>query len=218
VELTSSIVNFCPKEEQRYPRAKSATRSQLEQFPKPSVPVAEISIVARTTEGPEVVAGAIAAQVMDLDPLQPVADVRALQDLVATNLARPRLTLLLLASFAGAALLLAAIGLYAVMAFSVAQRTREIGVRVALGAQRGDVLQLVMRHGMTLVGIGLIVGTGATLAAGRVVAGLLYGVAPTDPATLAAVAVGLMATAAAAIYIPARRAMRVDPIVALRAD
>jgi putative ABC transport system permease protein len=93
----------------------------------PQVPVAEISIVARTTGGPEVVAGAIADQVMDLDPLQPVADVRALQDLVATNLARPRLTLLLLASFAGAALLLAAIGLYAVMAFSVAQRTPETG-------------------------------------------------------------------------------------------
>jgi ABC-type antimicrobial peptide transport system permease subunit len=126
--------------------------------------------------------------------------------------------MLLLGSFAGAAVLLAGIGLYGVMVFGVTQRTREIGVRVALGAQRGDVLRLVMRRGMLMVGIGLAIGTAGALALGRIVAGLLYGVTPADPPTMVTVAVFLAAVAMVATYLPARRAARVDPIAALKTE
>ncbi len=184
----------------------------------PQAPGRELTIVARTFADPLPLAGAIAAQVGKIDPNQPVADVRALQDLVSADLAQPRFTMLLFGSFAGAALLLAGIGLYGVMVFGVTQRTREIGVRVALGAQRGDVLRLVMRHGMLLVGIGLAIGTAAALALGRIVAGLLYGVTPADPPTMLTVAVFLAAVAMVATYLPARRAARVDPIAALKTE
>jgi putative ABC transport system permease protein len=126
--------------------------------------------------------------------------------------------LLLLGIFAAIALLLAAIGLYGVIAFGVADRTREIGVRVALGAKRRDVLLLVMQRGMLLTGIGLAIGLMAALALGRVVASLLYGVSPTDSLTLLAVALFLTAVAMLATYLPARRATRVDPMVALRIE
>jgi putative ABC transport system permease protein len=141
-----------------------------------------------------------------------------MRDFISADLAQPRFTMLLLGSFAAAAVLLAAIGLYGVIAFGVAQRTREIGVRVALGAQHGDVLRLVMRRGMLLTGIGLAIGIAAALALGRVMAGLLYGVTPNDPATLVSVALFLAAVAMLATYLPARRATRVHPMVALRTE
>jgi putative ABC transport system permease protein len=165
---------------------------------------------------PIAMARVIADQVRAIDANQPVGEVRTMQDVVAADLARPRFTMMLLGSFAAAALLLAAIGLFGVIAFAVAQRAREIGIRVALGAQRRDVLRLVMRHGMQLVGAGLAIGLAAALAAGHAVAGLLFGVTPSDPLTLATVAVVLASTAAVAIYLPARRATQVDPTVALR--
>jgi putative ABC transport system permease protein len=160
----------------------------------------------------------IAAQVTMIDANQPVGDVRPMREFVADDLAQPRFTMLLLGSFAGAALLLAAIGLYGVMAFGVTQRTREIGVRVALGAQDADVLRLVMHRGMLLTGTGLAIGFVAALALGRVLAGLLYGITPTDPVTLLTVALFLAAVALVATYLPARRAARLDPMVALRAE
>jgi len=123
-----------------------------------------------------------------------------------------------LAGFAGAALLLAAIGLYGVMAFAVTQRTREIGVRIALGAQRRDVLRMVMRRGLLLTGAGLVIGLAAALALGRFVGSLLYGVTPADPLTLVTVALVLTGVASVAAYLPARRAARVQPMVALRAE
>ena len=126
--------------------------------------------------------------------------------------------MLLLGSFAAAALLMAAMGLYGVIAFAVAQRTREIGVRVALGAQYRDVLQLVMHRGVLIVGTGLVMGIALALALGRFVAGLLYGVTPNDPASLLTVTLFLTAVALLAIYIPARRATKVDPMVALRCE
>jgi len=172
----------------------------------------------RTSRDPVAMAGAIAAQVREIDSNQPVAKIRAMRDIVSEDLAQPRFTILLLASFAAGALLLTAIGLYGLIAFSVAQRTREIGVRVALGAQHRDVLRLVMRRGILLVGTGLAIGIAAALVLCRILTGLLYGVSPTDPITLLAVALFLAAVAMLATYLPARRAAHVDPMVALRAE
>lgn len=137
---------------------------------------------------------------------------------VSADLAQPRFTMLFLAGFAAAALLLTAIGLYGVIAFGVTQRTREIGVRVALGAQYTSILRLVMQRGMLLTGTGLVIGVAAALALGRVMTGLLYGITPTDPGTLVAAALFLASVATIATYLPARRATRLDPTVALRAE
>ena len=167
---------------------------------------------------PLTIAPLVAAQLTAIDPNQPVGEIRAMRDFVSADLAQPRFTMLLLGGFAAAALLLAAIGLYGVIAFGVTQRTREIGVRVALGAQQHDVVRLVMQRGMLLIGTGLAIGSAAALALGRFMAGLLYGVTPTDPVTLLAVALFLAAVAILATYLPARRAARVDPMVALRAE
>jgi putative ABC transport system permease protein len=141
-----------------------------------------------------------------------------MDDFVSADLARPRFTMLLLGAFAGTALLLAALGLYGVIAFWVTQRTREIGVRVALGAQYRDVLRLVLLHGLSLSTAGIAIGVAVTLGLGRVLSSLLYGVAPTDLMTLVLSSLVLGGVAMAAAYLPARRAARVDPIVALRAD
>ena len=184
----------------------------------PQVPGPELTIVARTDGDAARLSRAIAAQVAQLDPSQPVGEIRPLREYVSDDLAQPRFTMLLLAAFAAAALFLAAIGLYAVIAFSVTQRTREIGVRVALGAQSRDVLRLVMRRGVLLVGTGLAIGIAVSLALGRVVAGLLYGVTPTDSTTLATVTVLVIVISVSATYIPARRAARLDPIIALRSE
>jgi predicted permease len=184
----------------------------------PQVPGRQLSIVARTLGDPVAMAHLIAAQVTEIDANQPVGEVRPMREFVADDLAQPRFTMLLLGSFAAAALLLAAIGLFGVIAFGVTQRTREIGVRVALGAQHADILRLIMQRGMLLTGTGLAIGFLAALALGRVLAGLLYGITPTDPATLLTVALFLAAVAMLATYLPARRAARLDPTVALRAE
>jgi predicted permease len=184
----------------------------------PQDPGRELTIVARTVGNPTDMAASIAAQVMALDPNQPVAEIRPMRDFVSADLARPRFTMLLLGGFAAAAVLLAAIGVYGVIAFGVTQRTREIGVRIALGAQRRDVLRLVMQRATLLIGTGLAIGIAAVLVLGRFVASLVYGITPNDPATLVAIAVFLAAVATLATYLPARGAARVDPILALRAE
>jgi len=150
------------------------------------------------------------------DPTIPVTQVRSMSEVLSISFAEQRFNTLLLAIFAGVALLLASVGLYGVLAFTVAQRTREIGIRMALGAQARDVLRLVLRQGLTLSLLGVAAGVCVSLAGTRVLARLLYGVAPTDPATFAAVALVLITVALAASYVPARRAMKVDPMVALR--
>ena len=127
-----------------------------------------------------------------------------------------RFYLILLGTFAGTSLFLAAIGIYGVISHSIGERTHEIGIRMAIGAARGDVLRLVFRHGLTLTIVGLIIGLAASFALTRVIAGFLYGVKATDPLTLATATVLLAAIACAAILQPARRASRVDPSVALR--
>jgi ABC-type antimicrobial peptide transport system permease subunit len=139
-----------------------------------------------------------------------------MESLLSASLAQPRFNMMLLGTFAGTAMVLAAIGIYGVIAYSVAQRTREIGIRMALGAQRGDMLRMVLRQSLTIVGIGLGVGLIGALVTTRLMRTLLYGVSANDFSTYGIVLVLLAAAALLASYLPARRAMKVDPIVALR--
>ena len=139
-----------------------------------------------------------------------------MEDYLALDLGRARFQTMLLGLFAGIALLLTAVGLYGVMSFTVLQRTHEIGIRVALGAGRADVLRMVLSKSLALTGVGLAIGMIGASMLTRLLANLLYEVKPTDPATLVAVSVVLIAVSALASYIPARRAARVDPMVALR--
>ena len=165
------------------------------------------------------VAGALSLvrqEVIGIDPLQPVYDVRSMAQVVAGSTAQPRFNLLLLGTFAALAMTLAAIGVYGVVSFSASRRTREIGVRMALGARGGDVLRDVLGHGLGLVAAGLLVGLAGAFALTRFLSGFLFGVSAHDPATFALNALLLVAVAAVACLVPARRATRVDPTVALR--
>ena len=173
-------------------------------------------LAVRTAGEPSSLVGAIRHEVQELDREQPIADIATMEQLLATSLSQSRFSTLLLGIFAGVALLLAAVGLYGVMAYSVAQRTHEIGIRVALGAQAGDVVKLVVRQGLTLAIAGVAIGLGAALMLTRVMTSLLYGVTATDPLTFAIIPVLLTGVALAASFIPARRATKVDPMVALR--
>jgi predicted permease len=174
------------------------------------------SVYIRTAVSPEALEGPLRREVQAVDPDLPVFGVRALRTVVSDSLASRRFALQILGAFAATAMLLAAIGIYGVMAYFVSQRVREIGVRIALGAQRGDVLRLIVRQGMYLALIGVGVGVGATLALTRLISGLLFDVSASDPLTLAALTFLLALVAFLANYIPASRAARIDPMVALR--
>jgi len=173
-------------------------------------------VVVRTTGDPHALASAAREIVAALDKDLPVANLRTMDDLMAASVASPRFRTTLVAIFAAAGLLLAAIGIYGVMSYAVTERTHEIGVRAALGAGRADLLRLVLGETLLLAGLGVGVGVAGALATTRTIRALLFHVEPTDAATFAAIALILVATALAAAYIPARRAMRVDPMVALR--
>jgi putative ABC transport system permease protein len=155
-------------------------------------------------------------QIWSLDAQIPVDDVRPMDELIAVSVAQQRFNMLLLGLFAALALILAAVGIYGAMAYAANQRTHEIGIRTALGAQRRDVLRLVMRDGAKIALFGIASGIAGALALTRLMASLLFEVKPTDPATFAGVAILLAFVVLAACYLPARRAMRVDPMVALR--
>jgi putative ABC transport system permease protein len=173
-------------------------------------------LAVRTAGDPMAVANAVREQIWAADKDQPITGVMPLEQMLADYLAPRELQSSLLGGFAGFALLLAALGIYAVLAFSVAQRTQEIGVRVALGAQQRDILRGVLSQGLKLAGIGVVIGVAGALALSQVLTTLLFGVSATDPWALSGAVAMLLAVAAAACYIPARRAMRVDPMVALR--
>ncbi len=176
------------------------------------------SLVVRTKVPPLTLAESVRNEILALDSDQPVSNVRTLEQVVADSVAQRRMMSMLLGLFAVAALLLAAIGLYGVMAYSVSQRTREIGIRMALGAQRDEVLNLVVRQGMKLAILGVIVGLLGASALTRVLTHLLFGVTPRDPMTFAGVTLLLGTVALFACWLPARRAARVDPMVALRCE
>jgi putative ABC transport system permease protein len=175
-----------------------------------------LSLAIRTGRDPLALAPAVREVVRDLDPRMPLAEVRPLADIVAASVARQRFTMTLFLAFGAVALALAAVGVYGVVAYSVARRTREIGIRMAMGAQRRDVLGLVVRRAAALTAAGLAVGLVGTAALGGLLAGLVYGLSPSDPPTLAGVVLLLAAVALGASWLPARRAARLDPLTAIR--
>jgi putative ABC transport system permease protein len=175
-------------------------------------------VAVRTSGDPLRSVTAIRSAIHEVDRDMPMARVRTMESLVESSLGQRRLSAVLLGVFAGIALLLASIGIYGVMSYTVTQRTRELGVRVALGASRDNVLRLVLRQGLSLAVIGVVIGIAGALALTRLIATQLYNVRPTDPATFATVTFTLAGVALLATLIPALRATRVDPIVALREE
>lgn len=174
------------------------------------------SLVLRTRRDPLSLAAGARAAVRELDSALPVAKVATMEDVLSAAQSRPRFLTLLLAVFSGVALVLAAVGIYGVISYSVAQRTNEIGIRMAMGAQPGDVLRMVLAQGALLGLAGAVLGVAGALALTRLMRGLLFGVNSFDPPTFAVMALVLAAVTMLACYLPARRATRVDPIAALR--
>ncbi|HXO26818.1 MAG TPA: FtsX-like permease family protein, partial [Thermoanaerobaculia bacterium] len=181
-------------------------------------PSQQMTLVVRSAADPRALAAAVRREVRAVDPTVPVSKVQTLDELLARSVSRSRFNLILLALFAAVALALAAVGIYGILANAVRQRSREIGIRKALGARQGDVFRLLVGQGMRLTGIGLALGLGGAAALSRFQQSLLFGVAPTDPLTYAAVSLLLCAVALVACSLPARRAMTVDPMVTLRAE
>ena len=190
----------------------------FDQIPIATLPryVRRVNVLVRTTVEPLSLAGPVRNQIAALDKDQAVFNVRTMDQAVSRSVAARRFTMILLAVFAVLALVLAAIGIYGVISYSVAQRTREVGIRMALGARPSDVIKLVVRDGLTLVMIGVGIGLAAAFALTRLMTTLLFGVTPTDAFTYATVALALILVALIACCIPARRATKVDPLVALR--
>jgi putative ABC transport system permease protein len=180
------------------------------------VPFNGMTLAVRTSGNPLSLVPTIQREVASIDPDLPVYRVRTMNEIMGESLQRRRLALTLLAGFAGLALLLAAIGIYGVTSYGVAQRKTEIGVRMALGANRGQVLGMIMRSGMTTIAIGLAVGIVLSFALTRLMSGLLFSVHASDPLALAGAAFVLVFAALVAIFIPARRATKVNPMSALR--
>jgi predicted permease len=201
---------------------RSAIQAQFDypfmQLPEHLMPLAAdaVAVVLRTDGDPTAVMGAVRRVVEESDPREVIYSVETMNEVVADSFAARRLSMILLGAFAALALLLACVGIYGVISYLVGQRTLEIGVRVALGAQRGDVLRLIMGQGARMALIGVAIGAGAALGLTRLMASQLFGVSAHDPLTFAEVALLLIMVAVAACYVPARRAMRVDPMVALR--
>ncbi len=175
-----------------------------------------VTVVLRTAGDPKAMVNTVREQVRAIDAQQPLYNVRTVEEVLAESIARPKFNMLLIALFAGVALVLAAVGIYGVISYSAMQRTHEIGVRMALGATARDVLKLVVGQGMLLAAIGVALGAVAALAATRLMGSLLYGVSAADPVTYIALALLLATIAFLASYIPARRATKVNPVVALR--
>lgn len=187
-------------------------------MPIPDLTYPFMTLVLRAGDDPLQLAPVVRQALREIDPDQPVSDVRTLDKVMSETVARPRFNTLLLGLFAGLATLLAAVGIFGVMSYSVTLRTREIGLRMALGAQPGEVLRLILKQGLFLTTLGIAIGLAGAFALTRVLSGLLFGVGSTDPATYAAIVLLLALVSLIACYLPARRATRVDPLIALRHD
>jgi putative ABC transport system permease protein len=175
-----------------------------------------LTLVVRSSTDPMSLAGPVRNAILAIDKDQPVSSIKPMESMVSASVARPRFYLLLLAIFAALALVLAAVGIYGVLSYSVTQRMHEIGIRLALGAKPSDVIKLIVGQGMTLALIGVAIGLIAAFGLTRLMTSLLYGVSATDPWIFAVLALLLAGVALLASYVPARRATRVDPMIALR--
>jgi putative ABC transport system permease protein len=191
----------------------TAVYLSCDQFPQRAM-----TILVRAPAEPSAIVPLIAAAAREIDPAQPLYQAGRLQDWIDESAAQPRFTTMLSAAFALVALLLAAVGVYGVLSYSVSQRTQEIGVRMAIGAGRGRILRLVLRGGMTWALGGIVIGLAAAFGLARVLATLLFQIEARDPATFTLAGVLLAIVAALACYVPAARATRIDPVIALRAD
>ncbi len=187
-------------------------------FPFRQLPSPSMIFTVRTQLAPEHLIASVRRQVQEVDPNQPIFDVSTLEETRAESVAPERLNLTLLGVFAAVALVLALVGIYGGVSWSVTQWTREIGVRMALGAQTGDVMRLVLRQGMKLVGAGIVLGLAGAFALTRLMKALLFEVSATDPATFVSIALLLIGVALLACFVPARRATKVDPLTALHHD
>ncbi len=183
------------------------------------IPFSVMSLVVRTSvSDPAALTSAVWKELAAMDGSIPLTSIRVFDEYISRSLARPRFNALLLSIFAGVALLLTAIGIYGVMAYSVAQRTNEIGIRIALGAAKGSIFRLVVGQAMTLVAISVVIGVAGAFAATRLLSSLLFGVSAWDPVTFLSLVILVSVVAFLAAWLPARRAARVDPIIALRAE
>ncbi len=185
-------------------------------LPQSQSPARTMTLFVRTKLDPASLTTAVRQEVRAIDPAQPLTNVSTMNEIVASSIAPRRFSMLLLTVFAAAALLLATTGVYSVMAYAVSERTREVGIRIALGAERADVIRLILKQGLTLTLIGVAAGLVGAFAAARAITNLLYGVKATDPLTFLTIALLLMFVALLACYLPARRAAKVDPVIALR--
>jgi predicted permease len=183
-----------------------------------TLPINDISFIMRTSNESQTIGAAIRERVRAVDPDMPIYDLRTMDDVVSDSVSQPRFYMMLLSAFAGLALLLAALGIYGVISYSVSQRTRELGIRIALGATRERVVRLVLGQGVALTVVGVGLGLVGAYWLVSLLTSLLFDVGPTDGVTFAAVASVLIGVASLASYVPARRAARVDPVIAMRAD
>jgi len=182
----------------------------------PSRTYSQLSVILRTSGDPLRMSSALTNQVLSIDKEQPVTDIQSMDEILSGSMGQEQFGMSLMVAFAGLALALASVGLYGVLAYVVTQRTQEIGIRMALGAQRRDVLRMVVRQGMMLSVLGVAIGLGVAVALSRVVSGMLFGISARDPLTFGVTAAVLLVVALVATYIPAWRATRVDPMIALR--
>jgi len=185
-------------------------------IPASQAPLQDMTLLVRTTTDPLSIVGAVRQTVLSIDPNLPISNIKTLEKVVDDSVAQRRLNMLLMGLFGGLALLLSAVGIYGLLSHAVTQRTQEMGIRMALGAQVSDVLKLVLRQGMTLAIVGEVIGLVGAFALTRLMRGLLFGVTPNDATTFIVVAGVLAVVALLACYVPARRATKVDPLIALR--
>jgi len=179
-------------------------------------PFESMSLVIRSTVDPTSLIAAVRSAVTEIDKTVPITQIETMDRIVTESVMQPRFNMVLLILFSSIALLLSAAGIYGVTAYSVTQRTHEVGIRLALGAQLGDVLRLILKQGLAVIAVGIVIGLIAAFALTRLLRTLLFGVSATDPLTFIAISLLLAFVALVACYVPARRATKVDPLVALR--